>query len=115
MSKITGISGYDDSPAMICNNVPQTQPFYEKDYSHVLIAPWLGQSSESTFLNRLKLLDDPFVPTYRQIKLLYDPDVHYESIVDPNIEHFSTNQYIIKMLILLFAIIIVFVSLKSIE
>lgn len=113
-----GITEFNASdPPYICTgakidtDVSQDLPYYYKDYTGVNIAPWLGQISENTFLNRNKLYNEPPVLTYRNIKLLYEPSHNYESVFNKNIEHFDNTQYVFKILILVFAMIVVYLLL----
>ena len=67
----------------------------EKPYFHVLlkekvIAPWLAQKQEATFMNRTKVKNEPEVKTYADLELTPISDLNYEKYeID---DHFYNNK-----------------------
>lgn len=43
--------------------------YYEVDETEYYLKPWLAEAAESTFMNNTKLLNEPPVTTYRDLRL----------------------------------------------
>jgi len=54
-------------------------PHYEKIVTERVIAPWLAQNQERTFMNRIKEKNQDEVKTYANYKLYPIPDQKYET------------------------------------
>lgn len=56
------------------NNIPT---YFQVDPTYTVIAPWLGQNAEATFMNRTKELDQPPVRTYVDYQMSSIPQLDY--------------------------------------
>lgn len=59
------------------NDYPK--PYYDVTVSQLVYPGWLGERQEATFMNRLKVLNEPEVKAYRDLKLYPVPDQQYET------------------------------------
>lgn len=104
----SGLYGAEILPAEVYS------PYYERNFSDILIAPWLGQSQEATYMNRTKVLNEPPVKTYKEIKLVSIPLDKYEKY--EGIENFEENginlkKHFILKIILIISLVILFLYL----
>jgi hypothetical protein len=53
-------------------------PWYEVWSDDIVIAPWLAQRQEATYMNRTKVLNEPPVETYKELILSPIPQEKYE-------------------------------------
>ena len=49
-------------------------PYYDRNIPVTIVAPWLAQKQEATFMNRIKEKQEPPVKTYKDLKLSSIPD-----------------------------------------
>jgi hypothetical protein len=91
---------------------PKRKYFEKLDKQYVRV-PWLGQNCESTFFNRTKVLNEPPVLSYKDLKLTSISQVPYQSIniSDYGIEGFgNNNKSIMFVTIVILIIVLIFLQ-----
>lgn len=95
-------------------SVKTLTPYYERTNSYIVIAPWLAQKEEATFLNRLKLRNEPPVKTYKELEFRSIPQQKYMNYRPPEgFGAMETQDYGFKILICLCIIFLIFLLLKN--
>jgi len=87
-------------------------PYYERMTRETVEVPWLGQEMEQTFMNRTKVLNEPPVQTYKELKLSSVSPIAFETL-----EGFgeNTQNLVFKILCVLFLIILIYYLMKEIK
>ena len=87
-------------------------PYYERMTRETVEVPWLAQDMERTFMNRTKVLNEPPVQTYKELKLSHISPQSHESV-----EGFgeNTENLVFKILCLMFLIGLIYYLMKEIK
>lgn len=115
----THLGGLEGAPDTCEGNIYGAQfmsadmktPYYERTISTNVKVPWLAQSEEATYMNRTKPLNEDPVLTYKELKLKSIPnDYSY-------IEQFgeNTQNFVFKILTILFIILLIYYLLTKIN
>lgn len=91
-------------------------PYYERMLTETVKVPWLAQDMERTFMNRTKVLNEPPVQTYKELKLSSIPQQNYEQVPE-QVEGFgeNTQNLVFKILCVAFLIVLIYFLLKEIN
>ena len=94
-------------------------PYYERMTTQTVNVPWLAQDMEKTFMNQTKVLDEPEIKAYRELKLSNVPQQMYENVekTGETIEGFGENTQglIFKILCVVFLIALIYFLMKEIN
>ena len=63
------------------NDVNAKPNYFERVYSNIVLAPWLAERYEYTYMNRTKVLNEPPIQTYKEIRLHSIPQDKYSFVV----------------------------------
>jgi hypothetical protein len=87
-------------------------PYYERMLTETVIAPWYDTVQEASYMNGQKLLNEPYVETYRELDMGPIPQNN-----NSEIEGFgeNTQSLIFKILSAIFIVILICYLLKQIR
>jgi hypothetical protein len=114
LTHLGGLEGSDEEDVYGAEFMPVDMhtPYYERMISQTVEVPWLGQDMEQTFMNRTKILNEPPVQAYKELKLSSIPQQNYESV-----EGFgeNTQNLVFKILCVIFLVILIYYLMKEIK
>jgi hypothetical protein len=88
-------------------------PYYERMITVQRNVPWLGQEMEKTYMNQTKVLNEPEVQTYKNIKLGSINGNNYETI--ENFDSPVGDNLVFKILFALFVVMVIYYLAKQIN
>jgi hypothetical protein len=89
------------------SNAMAVTPYYERSMHYIDQKPWKNQNMDKTYMNYSKMMNEPWVDTYRELKLKPIPQINQEYIT----EGFSvagTENFYVKLLFFIFVLFIIY-------